>query len=60
MINYFIKEPLMNRERVQAVIIQNRFVFSGYGCIDKTKKGFRHFFIGDRIEEIGTPAIWGQ
>lgn len=43
-------------ERVQAIIIQNRSVIFGYGCIDKTKKEFRHFFIVSRVEEGETPG----
>lgn len=45
----------MNGERVQAVIIQNRSVLFGYGCIDKAKKQFGHFFIGGRVEEGEIP-----
>lgn len=43
------------RHRVQGVIIQNGKVIFGYGCVDKSKKIFRHFFIGGAIEAGETP-----
>lgn len=40
--------------RVQGIIIQNGKAILGYGCVDKSNKIFRHFFIGGAIEMGGT------
>lgn len=45
----------MVRHRVQGIIIQNGKAILGYGCVDKSDKIFRHYFIGGAVEAGETP-----
>lgn len=47
----FLGIRIMNRHRVQAIIIQDKKVLFGYGCIDLKNKVFKHFFIGGGVEK---------